>query len=133
MSIKDILFESAEKARAILELHHKELNKYLFSSFPKAACGNTCELLAEWFIQSGIQDVTYVYGENTKLGSHAWLEIGDIVVDITADQFGTVMPKVYVGRKIQFYDNFSEQVSSEPSLQMRDEFEKFEAYMLKNA
>ena len=66
--------------------------------FPEAACGETCRLLAQWMADHGY-DFDYVTLErSSEYQSHAWLQRGAIVIDITCDQFGHSLPKVFVGR-----------------------------------
>lgn len=61
-----------------------------FCNFPKGCCGETSELLAQFLLKNNIK-TNYVSGTyyldfyNTQ--SHAWLETGNFIIDITADQF----------------------------------------------
>lgn len=75
-------------------------------SFPHGACGNASVLLGEWLIRKGIEGVEYVSGGSDEIKSHAWLECDGLIIDITADQFGTGMPPVFVGRNRRFHDLF---------------------------
>ena len=66
--------------------------------FPKAACGETCRLLAQWMSDHG-HDFDYVTLERSSdHHSHAWLQRGVVVIDITSDQFDRSFPEVFVGR-----------------------------------
>jgi hypothetical protein len=57
-----------------------------FRNFPLGCCGDTCLLLAKFLINHGAGFPDYVVGTSGRQ-SHAWLEIGSVIVDITADQF----------------------------------------------
>lgn len=64
-----------------------------FSHFPRGACGDASLLLGTYFEEScGLPPFEYICGERgtyeqDNWTSHAWLQRGDLVVDITADQF----------------------------------------------
>ena len=57
-----------------------------FMEFPSYACGPTSELLGVYLKDKGLGNFEYYYAEVSG-GNHAWLQKGNIVVDITADQF----------------------------------------------
>ena len=63
--------------------------KNIFASFPKETCGHCSILLGLYLQEIGCLEVQYVCGEREfgRRKSHAWLEIGNVIVDITADQF----------------------------------------------
>lgn len=67
-----------------------------FDHFPRGACGTVSEVLARLLREHVGLDARYVAGEvhPDSDGSHAWVEVGGVVVDITADQFG--LPAVIV-------------------------------------
>lgn len=77
-------------------------------SFPLGACGHASVLLGEWLTRKGFNGVEYVSGRSDQINSHAWLECDGLIIDITADQFGTGtgMPPVFVGRGRRFHDRF---------------------------
>lgn len=77
--------------KAIDEAHEDgKLRSYpLFSRFPKECCDLTCDLLAQYLSEYGIETYqmrgTY---ENDASRHHVWLLTYDgIVIDITGDQF----------------------------------------------
>ena len=57
-----------------------------FSNFPRGACGDVTPLLGAFLIGHGFEPFDYMLGERGP-SSHAWLQRGDLVVDVTADQF----------------------------------------------
>lgn len=79
--------------------------------FPRGSCGDASLLLAKHLQNQGIWPLTYVCGEMTidekgKFHSHAWLEIEDIIIDITADQFEGVTQQVIVTRDRSWHEQF---------------------------
>lgn len=63
------------------------------TSFPKGACGHASELLGRHLRERLSVEPTYVAKDNDApggswRGSHAWLELDGLVIDITGDQFG---------------------------------------------
>jgi hypothetical protein len=79
--------------------------------FPRGACGDAALLLARYLRDEGFGEFVYVLGlRSDTVGegccSHAWLQQGDVVVDITADQFPEVADSVVVMTDRQWYDTF---------------------------
>lgn len=81
-----------------------------FCTFPKMCCGVTSVLLGYYLLQYGFNDVVYVLGDNKDLRSHAWIEIGEIIIDITATQFNEIHEDVIVdhSKNLPFYKSFNE-------------------------
>ena len=92
-------------------------NDIVFRNFPIGCCGDSCDLLAQFFLENNIA-LSYVLGtyrdgtfEDTQ--SHSWLLVDNqIIVDITGDQF-RYFPSllrnnvsVYVGVENDFYRLF---------------------------
>lgn len=57
-----------------------------FPSFPRGWCGCVSRVLGAWLTDS-FQDNEFFYICGNRSGSHAWIEYGEIILDITADQF----------------------------------------------
>ena len=55
-------------------------------NFPFGSCGDATLLLAKYLEQNNCGKFYYMLGERSGK-SHAWLQQGNIMVDITADQF----------------------------------------------
>jgi len=87
------LREVAASVRAAILSARDSFPPYLrrkFSAFPKGCCGHTSVLLALYLQDIGLTDVSYVFGGRRGFNvedAHAWVEVGDVIVDITADQF----------------------------------------------
>lgn len=105
MTIDEIKIE-VRKARAIFELHHNQISKTFFGNFPYGSCGSSSDILAEYLIEKGAQNVEYVYGERDNY-SHGWLEIKGLIIDITGDQFEDGVEGVYISSDRSFHDQFS--------------------------
>lgn len=91
-------------------------NDILFSRFPRGCCGDASILLGHYLMKNGIE-TDYVcgtyYGEDSfDRQSHAWLQINEIVIDVTGDQFKNdrtflnYSEPVYIGTPGEFYDLF---------------------------
>lgn len=88
-----------------------------FRKFPIGQCGNSSDILAQYLIDNGFYNVVYVcgtyYGETVDdFQSHAWLIVGRLIVDITADQFKDEVSSircdipVYVASESEYYRQF---------------------------
>lgn len=61
-------------------------------AFPRGACGDSALLLGAYLVDQQVPGFMYVCGElgdksaNTWT-THAWLQRGELVIDLTADQF----------------------------------------------
>jgi hypothetical protein len=74
--------------------------------YPLGACGETCELLADYLRTAGRGDPMFVSAVNQGTGqTHAWLELGELVIDITADQFDGVDDPVIVTTDRSWHDS----------------------------
>ena len=127
--IKDI----ATRARAIMDEHHDNLSRVYFGSFPSSACGNISDMLALYMGKKGIRQIEYVWGKRNGR-SHGWLEIEENIIDITSDQFDDGQGAVYVGKSTDFYNSFTEQSRSTPSISscLVGAYKKFEKLMEEN-
>jgi len=79
-----------------------------FQSFPKGSCGDATDLLGTYLIENGLGNFSYFYGDvsskvNNIWSSHAWLQLDELVVDITADQFPEISQKVMVCSKSEWH------------------------------
>jgi hypothetical protein len=72
---------------AILKTYGKDLSCNL-RDFPKGCCQIVSAMLMKYLMDNGYMNIKYVYGEKGVL-THTWLQINDIIIDITADQFNS--------------------------------------------
>jgi hypothetical protein len=83
------LKEIAFSVRQILERYSLSTNDIMFQLFPRGCCGPASELLGRCLIELGFANVSYIPAERRDdTRSHAWINVDDVIVDITADQFG---------------------------------------------
>ncbi|HEC73707.1 MAG TPA: hypothetical protein ENI26_04945 [Methylophaga aminisulfidivorans] len=93
MNIQGV-YAAARDFRSAIEACSSSLG-VSFKSFPSGACGDVTPLLGTYLIGRGFGEFQYMLGNYGSRGddgwsSHAWLQSGDLVVDITADQFHDV-------------------------------------------
>jgi hypothetical protein len=84
-----------------LAIDENEAVKSLFwFGFPRFACGDATSILGTILANAGHVGFKCVSGENDdfygRYQTHAWLQRGDLIVDITADQFDDVDDSVIV-------------------------------------
>lgn len=100
----------AREFRAALEACDPGLLTICFEDFPRGACGDASLLLAMYLHECGLGPFDYVCGERRDgeddFQSHAWLQKGDVIVDITADQFDGAPGAVIVTRSENFHRQF---------------------------
>ena len=87
------------------------------AQFPRASCQDASMLLGTYLKDSGLGVFDYVFGWRRAdrpltpvVETHGWLEQGDIVVDITADQFtNEAIESVVVSRHSEWHLSFAQQ------------------------
>jgi hypothetical protein len=94
-----------QKLRALAVAFHEAIEQADFSDtglnlkdFPVECCHHGCKLLGIFLFGQGIRQVQNIVGKrpDDPNGTHLWLEVDGIVVDITAYQFDGVDEKVIV-------------------------------------
>ncbi len=110
----------AHKFRSAIEtaINENELNAdIVFRCFPNGCCGDTCDLLAQYYLDYGIKTKRVLGSVKNKFTnsrqSHAWLKYhNNVIIDITGDQFKDDpmflcnCNPVYIGKKNDFYRLF---------------------------
>ena len=100
--------------RAILRCPRTDLPT--LKDFPRSSCGDTAILLGEYFYSRSLGLWEYVAGSRKQdLHSHAWIEQGGLIIDITADQFEDVDEPVVVTRDRQWHAQFAYLAPSHPA------------------
>jgi hypothetical protein len=90
--------------------------------FPHGSCGEASLLLHTLFRDAGISDSKVVSAERGSPDgqkdwtSHAWVQCGTLVIDITADHFDPTFPAIYVGPASAFHLSFAIESESEATL-----------------
>lgn len=102
----------ARQFRAALEESDRSLLPISFQEFPRGSCGDAALLLGKYLQDCGLGPFNYVCGSIREDGgrdfhSHAWLQRGDIIVDITADQFDGILDPVVVTRDHSWHSRFN--------------------------
>jgi hypothetical protein len=115
-------------------LARQPAGNYLFKRFPKGCCGNVSHILGCFLISQGYEDISYVAGERTvndQYQTHAWLEWGGWIIDITADQFADGLSAVFMERDSEFHRSFTRNYESEPEISscIAAQNRKFQQYM----
>lgn len=86
---------------AVLQLN-KSTWPVCLQQFPTGACGDASLLLGTLLEERGQGQFEYICGIRSEsisghpAPSHAWLELGGLIVDVTADQFDEVSDSVIV-------------------------------------
>jgi hypothetical protein len=107
-------FRSAIRATDPAEVHPDV--RFIIAAFPKGVCGAVCFLLGHYLRENGFPGAEYVNGFRRLDGeSHAWIETGGIIVDITGDQFAEVADEVVVTRDRSWHRQFSEHPGRRPA------------------
>ena len=91
--------------RAILSCDSRALPTR-FLDFPRGTCGEATLLLAKYLEEQGCGKFYYMLGQRDNQ-SHAWLQRGDLIVDITADQFADQPAPVVVTTNSPWHQAFA--------------------------
>ena len=105
----DHLQQEAYRVRAAIDTlkHFEMLNDHL-ARFPRGCCGITTEVFGQWLIDKGYLDCWTVEVKG-RLGSHGWLLVEDVCLDLTGDQFaGENRPAVYVNKFDSWLDGLGD-------------------------
>lgn len=86
-----------------------------FMNFPKGSCGDAVLLLGTYLIENGYGQFNYALGSRGDaregtLQSHVWLERGQLVIDITADQFPEIDESVIVTVCSEWHCGFMKEI-----------------------
>lgn len=101
----DKLLGLARAFRLAIERSRCQVKCASLKGFPHGACGDATDMLGRYLNEHHGQRFEYVSGWKGDQ-SHAWLECGNVIVDITADQFLDVSEPVLVTSDRQFHDQF---------------------------
>lgn len=95
LTISEIQYEAA-KFRKLIETCDKEKTSLVISDFPVMSCKLSSMLLSYHFLKLWpdlvIKGVNAATGKHDHI-THYWLEIDDIVIDITGDQYNIIDDK----------------------------------------
>lgn len=97
-------------------LNREFSRKDRMSNFPYGCCDDSCDLLGYYLydqFQINTKHINGVYRDSIpeEITNHAWLLLDDIIIDITADQFSSLIENnngVYVGVENEFYQQLED-------------------------
>ena len=97
-------------------LNREFSRKDRMSNFPYGCCDDSCDLLGYYLydqFQINTKQINGVYRDSIpeEITNHAWLLLDDIIIDITADQFSSLIENnngVYVGVENEFYQQLED-------------------------
>ncbi|MBD9638475.1 hypothetical protein IB277_19415 [Ensifer sp. ENS07] len=118
----DELAKAAGAFRAALENTPRAALPVTLQEFPNGACGDATLLLGTYLKTLGFGTFDYVLGrgeDNGETYSHAWLRQGNIIIDITADQFPGQEPLIVTGAS-PWHDGFEAEVQHEADFHVYD-------------
>ncbi|WP_162939586.1 hypothetical protein [Neorhizobium sp. NCHU2750] len=102
----DELNDTATQFRDLIMRTQKSSLPITLQDFPKGACGDTTLLLGHHLAELGHGDFRYYLGWRDGR-SHAWLQSGSVIVDITADQFEDFDDPVFVSDRSSWHEEFA--------------------------
>jgi len=106
--------------RSAMEHADKHCLPISLQDFPRGACGDATLLLAKYLEEHGFGSFNYMLGSRNG-HSHAWLQQGDLIVDITADQFPDVADPVIVTRQSDWHNKFQGEAQHVADYEVYDE------------
>jgi hypothetical protein len=101
----------ASDFRAAIERAERARLPISFERFPRGSCGDAALLLGTYLLEVKTLEFQYMLGERHYDDSgfphsHAWLQRGSLIIDITADQFPDKRARVIVSRKSSWHETF---------------------------
>ena len=109
----------AKRFRDAIERTPAQQLPIAMQGFPTGACGDAALLLGHYLKAQGFGTFHYVLGKREE-HSHAWLQQGEIIIDITADQFPEVDHAVIVTATPTWHDGFASEVLHEADFTIYD-------------
>lgn len=125
MYIEKIKTSAIEFRTALMAILPELDSDVRVSQFPEGACLDIASMLIRYLEEQELgefQTVSgwYEYSCGTLLGSHSWLQSGDLIVDITADQFPDVIEPVIVGTNSEWHEALVERSEPKPDNRFSD-------------
>lgn len=124
--LQELLSRLAHRFRgAILRSNPRTGRLITLREFPVGACGDASLLLAKYLQVKGCGRSHYVVGKRNGL-SHAWLQLGDFTIDITADQFDDQDAGVIVSADSVWHSSFHGNIQNVADFCLYDQRSIFE-------
>lgn len=119
----DAVRRVASLFRMAIEACDRSMLPISFEEFPRGSCGDATPLLGTYLIEHGFGPFDYVLGERGSSGyTHAWLRQGQLVVDISADQFADAPEAIIVCVNSPWHQTFQQQVKHVADFRIYDEY-----------
>jgi hypothetical protein len=118
------LHAACERFRAALTRCDPLTLPVTLQDFPAGACGDAALLLGRYLKDTGFGATDYLLGwrvTGDRRASHAWLQQGDLVIDITADQFPEIDRPVIVERGSAWHAQLEGETEHEGDYRVYDE------------
>ncbi|GAW68676.1 hypothetical protein GPEL0_01f5115 [Geoanaerobacter pelophilus] len=123
---QELLFQLAHRFReAILRSNPRTSRLATLREFPAGACGDASLLLAKYLQVNGCGRSHYMAGKR-KGRTHAWLQLADFTIDITADQFEDQDAGVIVSADSLWHSSFEGKIQSVADFCLYDKRSAFE-------
>jgi hypothetical protein len=110
---RDLLFRLASRFRAAIVRENLSAKNNLTSlqAFPRGACSDASLLLAKYLQVKGCGMSQYVLGKR-RCQAHAWLQLEEYTIDITADQFHDQDAAVIVSKASSWHRPFNGKIQN---------------------
>nr|WP_319390503.1 hypothetical protein [uncultured Cohaesibacter sp.] len=121
----DVLTKMAGQFRKAIEITPIKSLPVTMKNFPFGSCGDATLLLGHYLKSNGFGIFQYALGERgagEKRHSHAWLQRGVLLVDITADQFSEIASPVIVTTNSEWHDTFETKLLNEADFNVYDHY-----------
>lgn len=120
MSDLEGLVRHAQRVRAAIAAVPPEQRTPPLRRFPAGSCGEASLLLGAYLADQGIKGFEYILGargdkREDNWCSHAWLQRGTCVVDITADQFEDAPAGIVVADPSTWHASFCIEGAAQPA------------------
>lgn len=113
----------AYRFRAAIEATPRNQLSIGLQDFPLGACSDATSLLGHFLKAQGFGSFDHVSGrryDGDRERTHAWLQRGDLIIDITADQFPEVDQSVIVANGSAWHETFETEVLHEADFTIYD-------------
>lgn len=112
---REELARHARAFRTAIERCDRSTLTARLANFPLGSCGDAVPLLGTYLIEIGHSPFDYLLGHIGSEGtgnwpSHAWLQRGNLVVDITADQFPGISDSVIVKEHSEWHKSLNGEI-----------------------
>lgn len=121
------LDDIAKQFRATFETEHDNIKLPFFDAFPRNCCEGASSFLAFYLMDKFPKKEVYVIHGKSSDGyeNHYWVEVDDLIYDLTADQFDEIDEPIYGAKYHPMSSLFSVTTSQFASCFFSDYADKF--------